>query len=367
MSSPQDFTPSTSLHYKPIKELQRNISRPTKKFSVEPTDEKKAKKTELWGSNHAAGWLSYMPSAFIPYIQITRLYSPAPVMLVYLPHLFGLLYAAIALGTPFNVVLRSAAILFGGSVFYSNAIHVWDDVIDAPIDALIERTKHRPIPRGAITKTAACIFMLAQAVCAFAFFAAFPGGLKTIIWAVPSIAGTAYYPYAKRHTNVPQLVLGLFLAWAVVIGALILGVDAVESKSSAWPVNVPLSAMVLGCTAWTMIYDTVYGHLDLENDLRLGVGSMAVLFQGHTKQFLWTALTLMVTSLTISGVAGGFGFGFFLVAVGGSLCSLACMVANVNLEDPKSIGWWFGNGFWYPAGAIGGGLMLEYLSVSGVF
>lgn len=55
--------------------------------------------------------------------------------------------------------------------------------------------------------------------------------------------------------------------------------------------------------------------------------------------------------------------GYTLLAVGSSFIFLAFMIAKVDLEKPKTIGWWFSNGFWYTAGAIGGGLMLEYLCV----
>jgi hypothetical protein len=139
----------------------------------------------------------------------------------------------------------------------------------------------------------------------------FPGGYEKAVGAAPSILRAAYYPFAKRHMKVPQLVLGFCLSWGVVVGALALGVEAVGGDWSVWAVDIPLAGLFLGCTLWTVIYDTIYAHLDLAVDLQLVVGSTAVLFQGYTKHFLWTALALMSASLTTVGFAGNFGLGFF--------------------------------------------------------
>lgn len=321
---------------------------------------------ELWGGNDAKGWLAYVPDACIPYIQLVRLYNPAPVLIVYSPQLFGLLYAAISLSTPFPVFLRSAAVLLGESFFFCNAGHIWNDLVDAPLDALIERTRHRPIPRKAVTPVAACVFMVTQVACALSFLSLFPHGFQTAIWALPGLIGGAYYPYAKLHTRVPQLVLGLSNAWGVIVGPLILDFKIVEGF---WPVrnlNIGLSALFLACTIWLVICDTVYAHLDLQVDLKLGVGSTAVLFQGRTKHYLWAALALMSASYTTVGIAGGLGLRFFLLAVGGPSMLLASMLVNVDLNDSMSIGWWFSNGFMYTIGAVGAGLMLEYFAVLGV-
>jgi 4-hydroxybenzoate polyprenyltransferase len=282
-------------------------------------------------------------------------------MLVYFPHLFGLLSAATRLQSPFPVVLQAAAILLGGSLFFSNAAHVWNDIVDAPLDALIERTRSRPIPRKAVTRTAACAFMVTQAVGALLFFVWFPAGLYGAVYALPSIAGTAYYPFAKQHTRVPQIFLGTCLAWGVFVGALALHVEMVSRSPLGWGTSLHLVCLFFGCALWTVIYDTVYAHLDLQVDLELGVGSTAVLFRGYTKIYLWVALLLKTAAMTAAGVTASLGSAYFLVAVCGSFVSLALMIAKVDLAKPESIAWWFSNGFWYTAGSIGVGLVLEYL------
>jgi 4-hydroxybenzoate polyprenyltransferase len=326
--------------------------------------QKNVKSNELWGGNHQKGWVVYVPSACIPYIQLTRLYNPAPVMLVYFPHLFGLLYVAIFQRSPFREVFRSAIVLLGGSFFFSNALHVWDDIIDAPIDVLIERTRYRPIPRKAVTSSQACAFMATQALGALPFFACFPSGFGCAAWALPSIIGAAYYPWAKRHTRAPQLILGLFLSWGVFIGALVLDTRAFSIHETKWSWNLPLCYLFISCVLWTVIYDTVYAHLDLKADIELGVGSLAVLWQDHTKPYLWAALCLMSGCMSAVGFAGCLGISYFLFAVAGTFLSLASMISRVDLANPQSMGWWFSNGFWYTAGSIIAGLVVEYLRFS---
>jgi 4-hydroxybenzoate polyprenyltransferase len=33
---------------------------------------------------------------------------------------------------------------------------------------------------------------------------------------------------------------------------------------------------------WTVIYDTIYAHQDIRDDIQIGVKSTAIRFQGHT-------------------------------------------------------------------------------------
>lgn len=117
-----------------------------------------------YGGNHSTGWLGYVPARWLPYIQLARLSPPVGLFLIYIPHSFGLLYAAIRQrAEPFEVAYASL-LLFGASFFVSNAIHIWNDLIDAPLDAKVERTRNRPIPRGAVSPSAALIFSASQAV-----------------------------------------------------------------------------------------------------------------------------------------------------------------------------------------------------------
>lgn len=145
--------------------------------------------------------------------------------------------------------------MFGGSFFVSNAIHIWNDLIDAPLDALVERTRNRSIPRGAVTPLAATVFTgtraLGAAVC-LAFLPSDPWQ-RSLLYALPGIVGWTYYPWAKRHTHFTQPVLEFCLAWGIVMGSLAMGAEPFAVDSSTL-------CLFLASILWTMIYDTIYAH-----------------------------------------------------------------------------------------------------------
>ena len=76
----------------------------------------------------------------------------------------------------------------------------------------------------------------------------------------------AIYPFMKRFTFWPQLVLGLTFKWGALVGwAAVTG-------------SLSLAAVVLyaGCVLWTVGYDTIYAHQDKEDDALLGLKSTAL-------------------------------------------------------------------------------------------
>jgi len=293
-----------------------------------------------------------LPSSWIPYVQLARLSPPVPVLLIFFPHLFGVAHAAVVQNLPLADILRVTAVLFGGSFFFSNAIHGWNDLVDAPIDAQIPRTANRPIPRGAISPRAAFVFTATQAIGASCFFFLLP--VATAWSSIPAILVNYYYPYSKRHNPAPQVVLGVALQWAVILGSTAMGV------SSAWTDKSVLS-LFFGSLLWTVVYDTIYGYQDYEKDIQLGVKSTAVLFgQSAGKTILWLLSNSVVALLFASGHLAGMSFVYFFTAVGGSFVSLNLMMASVDLKSPDSCSWWFAYGFWGPGISISMGLMLEY-------
>ena len=324
-------------------------------------------RSHQYGGNHKSGWLASLPDSWLPYVQLARLSPPAGLFLIYFPHIFGILHAAILQRSPLPHVLQTSGLMFGGSFFVSNAIHIWNDLIDAPLDALVERTRNRPIPRKAVSPSAALVFTATQAIGAALFLPYLPySTVQSALYALPSILGWTYYPWAKRHTNFPQLVLGICLAWGIVMGSLAIGLEpfAIGMLGSGSKPNVEYSTLCLFLASilWTMIYDTIYAHLDLKDDIKAGVKSLAVLYRDSTKSLLWQLLALMTALLVTCGTLSEMGMLYYLVAVGGALASLGLMIANVDLKNPESCWWWFGNGFWFAGGSIAGGLLAEYLS-----
>ncbi|KAK0615332.1 UbiA prenyltransferase family-domain-containing protein [Bombardia bombarda] len=336
--------------------------KPQKKSPASDTDADSAL-SQQYGGKHTGGWVSSLPASWVPYIQLARLSPPAGVFLVFFPHLFGVAHAAVLLHSPLSHTLRIAATLTLGSFFVSNAIHGWNDLVDAPLDAMVARTRNRPIPRGAVSPFGAFVFTATQLLAAAALLPFLP---EATAWAVvPSVLVNFYYPWSKRHTHAAQLVLGVSLAWGVYVGAAAMGVEGLLfwGQGEDWASTTCL----FGASAlWTVIYDTIYAFQDVADDEKIGIKSTAVFFRAWTKPFLWTVLAAVVGLL---GTYGAFVFdgevrvGYYLVVVGGSLLSLGAMIAKVDLDDPLSCWLWFRYGFWLAGGSIAGGLLLQYAMV----
>lgn len=173
---------------------------------------------------------------------------------------------------------------------------------------------------------------------------------------VPSILGSAGYPFVKRCSNYPQVVLGFCLAWGVVVGALSMGMRVFDADGFDWA----LVSLFVACVLWTVVYDSVYARLDRDDDVKNGVGSVAVAFGERLYALLWVLLVFIAVSLTMCGVLADLRIWYFLVSVGGATMSLGVMLLQVDLEDRDDCTWFFINGFWYVAVSISGGLALEY-------
>jgi 4-hydroxybenzoate polyprenyltransferase len=133
----------------------------------------------------------------------------------------------------------------------------------------------------------------------------------------------AVYPFMKRITYWPQIVLGLAFSW----GAL-MGWAAAFGRLDA-------AALVLyaGSIAWVIGYDTIYAHQDREDDALIGIKSTALLFGPRTKPMLALFYGLAVVLIGVSGILAGAGavFALGLVAFAGHL---AWQIARIDIDDP---------------------------------
>jgi 4-hydroxybenzoate polyprenyltransferase len=285
---------------------------------------------------------------------------PVGLFLIYIPHSFGLLYAAIRQRAEPSDVASAAILLFGASFFVSNAIHIWNDLVDAPLDAKVERTRNRPIPRGAVSWTAAITFTATQACGAALFLSLLKGdAVENAIFSAPGFLAWIYYPYAKRHTYWTQTVLGVCLSWGIVMGAVALGVEPYSFHTGQ--VDHSLFLLFAASTLWTMLYDSVYGFQDLKDDLDAGIYSMAVLFQYNIKPVFWLIVIMISSALGAVGYYDEMAMLYYVISVGGTTVCLGLMVAYVDLRSSQSCWWWFSKGFWYAGGSIMGGLLSEYI------
>ncbi|MGB0410054.1 MAG: 4-hydroxybenzoate octaprenyltransferase [Pikeienuella sp.] len=219
----------------------------------------------------------FMPLWSRPYLRLSRADRPAGTWLLLLPGWQSLALAIAATGWMWADLWLFIA--FGiGAFLMRGAGCTWNDISDRDFDGSVERTKSRPIPAGQVTVKQALAWMIAQALISFAILLTF--NVFSIWMGVLALLPVAIYPFMKRVTWWPQVFLGIAFNW----GAL-MGWTAHMGGLSAAPVILYLAGI-----AWTLHYDTIYAHQDIEDDALIGVKSTARLFGERTGEYLsWFA------------------------------------------------------------------------------
>jgi 4-hydroxybenzoate polyprenyltransferase len=164
----------------------------------------------------------------------------------------------------------------------------------------------------------------------------------------------------KRITYYPQFVLGLTFSWGAWMGFPALGVDLFTPENSH--ILMAAGCLYTSCVFWTMIYDLIYACMDIRDDVKAGIKSIALAHQSNTKLFLSALAMVQVGLLAAAGTMAGAGPVFYLGGVGGAVVSLATMIWRVNLKNVKDCWWWFRYGCWFTGGGISLGLLGDYLS-----
>ncbi|CAF9915235.1 MAG: Para-hydroxybenzoate--polyprenyltransferase, mitochondrial precursor (PHB:polyprenyltransferase) [Alectoria fallacina] len=303
------------------------------------------------------GIVLYFPPAWVPYGELMRLDKPAGIYLFYLPHLVGTLYAACIINPkpPLPSLVKTNLIFFVGTVFMRGSACSWNDNLDQDYDRQVFRCKTRPIARGAITTARGHAFTAFLTAIASTFLVLLPS--RCMYYAVPSIFLLWLYPFGKRFTDYPQIILGLQMSIGIFMGMVAMGVDpTVESEK----IQGSICALYTSFVAWTVVYDTVYARQDIKDDAKAGVKSMSVKFQHWTKALLWVCATTQAGLLVLAGVLADMGAIYFTVACGGTALSLVVMIQKVKLEEPANCMWWFKNAFWHVGIPVCSGLVGEY-------
>jgi 4-hydroxybenzoate polyprenyltransferase len=212
----------------------------------------------------------YFPEIVKPFARLARWDRPIGFWLLFWPCAFSLAMAAMADPVRgFN--WWTAILVFIGAVAMRGAGCTLNDIIDADLDAQVERTKSRPIPSGDVGRQQAALFLSAQLLIGFMILCQF--NWLTIGLGALSLVLVGIYPFMKRITWWPQLFLGLAFSW----GALVGWTSETENLSIA-----PLF-LYLGSILWVIGYDTLYALQDIEDDALIGIKSTARLFGDKVK------------------------------------------------------------------------------------
>ncbi len=271
-----------------------------------------ADSTGNWVDRHAPAWLK-------PYLRLARFDRPIGAWLLLIPCWWSAGLAAMHAGQP--VDLWHVVLFFIGAFAMRGAGCTWNDIVDRDLDGKVERTRGRPIPAGQVSVPAAAGFLVAQALVGLAVLLQFNG--FTIAIGMASLAVVAVYPFMKRITYWPQIVLGLAFSWGALMG---------------WPalfgrLDWPALVLYAGSIAWVIGYDTIYAHQDREDDALIGIKSTALLFGENTRPMLALFYTLAVALMALAGwgAAGGivFSIGLFAFAA-----QLSWQIGRFRIGEP---------------------------------
>jgi 4-hydroxybenzoate polyprenyltransferase len=305
----------------------------------------------------ATGLLSLLPSSWVPYAELIRLDKPTGTYYLYFPCLFSTLLAAplaSPIASPFSI-LGTSLLFFGGALVMRGAGCTINDLWDRNLDPHVTRTRLRPIARRAVTPFNALAFTGVQLFTGLGILLQFPS--QCLFYGIPSLLLVATYPLAKRITYYPQFVLGLTFSWGAVMGFPALGVDLLDNSAALAAAGLLYASNI----AWTVLYDMIYAHMDIKDDAKAGIKSIALRHDKQTKQILSGLAVTQIGLLAAAGIAAGAGPVFFAGSCGGAAITLAIMIKRVNLKSVKDCWWWFVNGCWLTGGVISAGLGAEYL------
>ncbi|BAT57870.1 4-hydroxybenzoate octaprenyltransferase [Variibacter gotjawalensis] len=256
-----------------------------------------------------------------PYLRLARADRPIGSWLLLLPCWWSAAIAAIAGGNAYPNLWHVIAFAMG-AVVMRGAGCTWNDLVDRDLDAMVERTRSRPLPSGQTTAKRAAVFLVAQALVGFAILLTFNG--FAIFLGVASLGVVAIYPFMKRFTWWPQIGLGLAFSWGALMGW------ACAFGRLDWPALL----LYAGSIAWVIGYDTIYAHQDREDDALIGVKSTARLFAGKTAQalvgFYAAAVVLIGTAITFAGGGAAAFSGLALFAA-----HLGWQITRLDIDNPS--------------------------------
>ena len=236
-----------------------------------------------------------LPRRTNDFLELMRFDKPVGTLLLLWPTLSALWLAAS--GTPSIDIL---VIFILGVILMRAAGCVINDFADRNVDGAIQRTRNRPLVDGRITTTEA--LLLFAALCLTAFLLVLMTNNLTIVLSIGGVSLAALYPFMKRYSHLPQVVLGAAWAWAIPMAF------AAQTGTLVTGLWVFYIAIVL----WTVAFDTFYAMVDRADDIKVGIKSTAILFDDLDLAMIGVLQALTVFALILTGQNFDRGLGYFI-------------------------------------------------------
>ncbi|NQD79734.1 4-hydroxybenzoate octaprenyltransferase [Pseudomonas sp. CrR14] len=229
------------------------------------------------------------------FVQLTRMDKPIGIYLLLWPTLWALWIAAEGVPSAKNLV-----IFLVGVILMRAAGCVINDYADRNFDGHVSRTKARPLASGRVSAREALI--LFAVLIALSFALVLLTNATTVWLSFGALAVAALYPFMKRYTYYPQVVLGTAFSWGMPMA---FTAETGELPAAAW-------LLLLANVIWTVAYDTYYAMADREDDLKIGVKSTAILFGDADRVIILGLQGLALLCLLLAGARFELGLYFYL-------------------------------------------------------
>lgn len=239
------------------------------------------------------------------FIQLSRMDKPIGIYLLLWPTLWALWIAAQGVPSLSNLLIFVFGVILtraGGCVI--------NDFADRKIDGHVRRTEQRPLASGKISAKEALVFF--AVLMATSFVLVLCTNAATVWLSLGGLALAASYPFMKRYTYYPQVVLGAAFSWGMPM--------AFTAETSSLPATAWL--LFIANLLWTVGYDTYYAMTDREDDLKIGVKSTAILFGDADRLIILSLQGLALGCLLLAGGRFELGGWYHL----GLLAAAACFV-----------------------------------------
>src|SRR6267378_4411127 len=228
-----------------------------------------------------------------PYLRLSRLDRPIGSWLLLMPCWWSAALAAGVIGDISQLPLV-IALFFVGAFVMRGAGCTWNDITDRDLDALVERTRSRPIPAGQVSVTQAAVFLVAQALIGLAVLVQF--NRFAVATGIASLIIVAVYPFMGR-------------------------------------IDATALSLYAGSIAWVIGYDTIYAHQDAEDDALIGIKSTALLFGARTKPALMVFYGLAVVLIGVALALAGAGFPAW-IGLAAFAAHLVWQIRRLEISDP---------------------------------
>lgn len=254
-----------------------------------------------------------MKSKIQAYCQLTRLDKPVGTILLLWPTMWALWLTGIP--TPHLFIVFTL-----GVIIMRAAGCVINDFADRKLDGHVMRTKNRPLASGKLNNKNALIMFVVLIAISFALLLTLPP--LTWLIAIFAFGTTLLYPFMKRFTHLPQIILGIAFSWSI---PMVYAATLAKFPLTCW-------LLFIANICWTIAYDTEYAMVDREDDIKIGIKSTAILFGKYDKLIIGILQISTVLILMVIGILNQLSSIFYVSLV---ISSLLFFYQQVILVDRK--------------------------------